>query len=206
MTTTFLCEGTALTHPPILYRCDQDAGAMLPLPQFRKRFASAYEHGKIYRQVDVEERSTKSHSAYFAFVTDCWQSLPDELAIQFPTADALRKHALIMTGFRRERKFVASSAREARKLAVFLTPGPHDDYAIVSVKDNVVVELKPLSQSYKGMPTKGQFHASQKAVREWLSDLLGLNDDMESAARSPHTRDAADGGGVSPEPCPAATR
>lgn len=129
--------------------------------------------GEHYRLNAVEERSLASHNQYFAAVHDRWLSLPDEMVMQFPTEEILRKHALIMTGYRRERKFVASSREEARKLAAWLK-ADQDGYAIISVHENVVVEWKALSQSLKGMPTKGQFQASKAAVLEWLDGLLGI--------------------------------
>ena len=131
--------------------------------------------GEIYRCDVIEERSIATHSHFFASLHDKWMSLPDHLAIQFPTPESLRKHALIMTGFRRERKFVASSEKEARKLAAFLRPqSSEDDYAIISLHGNVVVEWKAASQSRKAMPEKGQFQRSKVAVLEYVDDMLGI--------------------------------
>lgn len=158
---------------PVLFRWS--GTAMEPLTRFAPRCDEQYTVGEVYRLDAVEERSQASHSHFFAAVTDRWLSLPDALAIQFPTADALRKHALIMQGFRRERKFVASSEKEARKLATFLRPQTaDDDYAIISLHGNVVVEWKAISQSYKAMPRKGEFQRSKEAVLEYLDDMLGI--------------------------------
>ncbi len=158
---------------PILFRWTGET--MEPLPRFAKRCDEQYTVEEIYRLDAVEERSQASHGHYFASVHDRWLSLPDAIAIQFPTPDALRKHALIMQGFRRERKFVASSEKEARKLAAFLRPQTaDDDYAIISLHGNVVVEWKALSQSYKAMPEKGQFQRSKQAVLDYLDDMLGI--------------------------------
>lgn len=156
---------------PIVWQWNGET--MQPHPRFVSRANEQYVVGEHYRLSVVEERSLASHSQYFAAVHDHWLSLPDSMAMQFPTEETLRKHALIMTGFRRERKFVASSKEEARKLAAWLKDD-QDGYAIISVHENIVIEWKALSQSYKGMPTKGQFQASKKAVLEWLEDLLGI--------------------------------
>lgn len=158
---------------PIIYSWTGEA--MQPLGRFAKKADGRFVVGELYRLTDVEERSIASHNQYFASIHDRWLSLPDDLAVQFPTDELLRKHALILTGYRRERKFVASSKEEARKLAAFLRPqSVDDDYAIISVHENVVVEWKALSQSYKGMPTKGQFQASKQAVIDYLDKLLGI--------------------------------
>lgn len=158
---------------PLVFQWDGDA--MVPLRRFAKLADERFVIGEQYRLTAVEERSIASHNQFFASVHERWQSLPDEIAMQFPTEDSLRKHALIMTGFRRERKFVAASKEEARKLAAWLRPhNPDDDYTIISVAENIVVEWKALSQSYEAMPAKGQFQASKKAVLDWLDDLLGI--------------------------------
>lgn len=160
------------TSPIIIYTWNGEG--MVPLPRFHNVANAQLVVGEQYRMTAVEERSLVSHKHYFAAVHDMWMSLPDAIALQFPNDDTLRYHALIMTGFRRERKFVASSAVEARKLAAWLRPQDGDDYAIISVNENVVVEWKALSQSYKGMPEKGQFHRSKQAVLEWIGDLIGV--------------------------------
>ena len=156
--------------------------AMIPLPRFHNLVNAEFVVGERYRMTVVEERSTVSHGHYFARLHDQWLSLPDHIATQFPTEQVLRKHALIMTGFRKERKFSASSPLEARKLAAWLRPqGPDDDYTIISVNENVVVEWKAVSQSYRDMPETGRFQASKQAVLDWIDDLLGVKPEAASA-------------------------
>lgn len=144
-------------------------------PYYAKRVSEQFEEGKKYTLVELQERSSASHAQFFASVHETWVNLLDEKAVQFPTADILRKHALIMTGFRRERRFIASSSAEARKIAAFLRPQSlSDDYAIISVHGNAVVEWKAKSQSYRAMP-KGEFKKSKQAVLDWLADLIGVS-------------------------------
>lgn len=59
-----------------------------------------YIVGQVYFLEHREERSSASHAHYFACVADAWMNLPDALAERFPTPEALRKYALIMTGYR----------------------------------------------------------------------------------------------------------
>lgn len=161
---------------PIMVWTWTDDGAMCPLSRFRSMADRELVIGEHYRLQVVEERSEASHSHYFARLHDLWMSLPDDAATQFPTSEMLRKHALIMTGFRRERKFAAASKEEARKLAAFLRPQDlDDDYAIISINENVVLEWRALSQSRKGMPVKGQFYESKTKVLEWIEDLIGVD-------------------------------
>lgn len=171
-----------MTSAPILYTWTDD-GTMRPLPRFAARCDAEFVVGEQYRLDAVEERSQRSHSHFFATLRDIWLSLPDAVAVQFPTVETLRRHALIMTGWRRERKFAASSAAEARKLAAFLRPDTLDDdhYAIISVNGPVVVEWRALSQSRRAMPRKGDFQKSKDDVLAWASDLLAPARKREAA-------------------------
>jgi hypothetical protein len=172
-----------MANAPVMVKWDGEVEAFIPLPYFLKRCNATYVDGERYRMEIAEERSEASHGHFFARLQEQWASLPDHMLAQFPTYEILRKHALCMTGFRRERKYVAASHAEARKLAAWLRPTDmEDDFAIISVHENTVVEWKPLSQSKKGMPTKGQFQASKRAVLDWVDDLLGVHAAKAEAA------------------------
>lgn len=127
--------------------------------------------GEEYRLGVIEERSLNSHNHLFACVADAWLNLPDDKALDFPTPDALRKHALIMTGHREERKLVCSSPEEARKVAAFIRPG--DDYAIISVSGPIVIEWRAKSMSKRAMggPT---FQKAKTDVLDFLSSMIGV--------------------------------
>ena len=133
-----------------------------------------------YRLAPYEERSTVSHSHYFACLNDAWANLPDEVAWQYPTAEKLRKTALIRTGYTDERSTVCASNAEALRIAAFIRP--MDDYAIVTVKEAVVTIYTAKSQSYRAMG-KQEFQKSKDAVIEWISNLIGVaTDDLERNA------------------------
>ncbi|MEP0323257.1 hypothetical protein [Bauldia litoralis] len=173
-----------MTTSPILFQYEGD-GAFTAMLRFRPRCDAEFVVHEVYRLDRIDERSEASHGHYFATLNDKWMSLPDKMAVSFPTVEALRKHALIMCGFRRERKFAMSSKIEARKLAAQLKPQfPEDDYTIISVHDTVVVEWKAISQSRQAMPEKGQFQRSKQAVLDWIDDLLGI---PESGGPAPAT-------------------
>lgn len=161
-----------MTAPPI--PAVWDGEVFRPIRHMQRICDRHFVVGEEYRLVEHVERSHANHNHFFARLHDLWQSLPDKLAVQFPTQETLRKHALIMTGHRRERKFVASSVAEARKLAAFLAPQPGDEgYAIISLSENVVIEWKPASQARNAMPSK-VFTESKQAVLAWIEDLIGV--------------------------------
>jgi hypothetical protein len=144
-------------------------------PHFAKVCDHAFTKGQRVLLIEQSERTPQSHAHFFASIHDTWANLPDHLAVEFPTPEILRKHALIMSGFRRERKFAASSAAEARKIAAFLRPQERsDDYAIISVHGSLIVEWKAMSQSYSAMP-KGVFQKSKTAVIEYLADMIKVD-------------------------------
>jgi len=60
---------------------------------------------------------------------------------------------------------------EARRLAAFIKP--MDDYALVSVKDNVVVVFTAKGQSLRAMD-RAEFQQSKDAVLQILGDMLSV--------------------------------
>lgn len=98
-------------------------------------------------------------------------NLPEELAMRFPTEEALRKYALIKAGFADERSIVCADHIEAERVAAFVRPA--DTYAVVTVAGNVVRMFTAKSQSYRSMD-KATFAASKRAVLDVLAALIGV--------------------------------
>lgn len=124
--------------------------------------------------------STASRGHYFAQLKEIWTNLSDEDAAQFPTVDHLRKHALIATGYRDERKIVCASVLEARKVAAFIRP--LDEYALVVARGEVVVVATAKSQSASAMG-KHAFQKSKTDVLEWGWARIGVTP-QEGAANT----------------------
>lgn len=153
--------------PPLRFRWDGES--LVPMhPKVCDHYLTV---GEQYCFVEYHERSDASHRRFFAGVRDVWASLPDKWALEFPTPDALRKRALVETGYFTERRFIASSAAEARKLAAWL---PKGDGVVISVAGSAVVERTALSQSYRSMG-KVMFQKSVADVDAWLADLIGVS-------------------------------
>lgn len=163
---------------PVPLTFQWDGEAMRPLNS--RAAGRQYVAGALYNLDHREDRSTKSHEHYFASVNEAFKNLRGEAATRFLSAEHLRKYALIMTGFRDERSFVAASKAEALRLAAFLRP--LDEFAVVSIADNVVIMLTAKSQSYRAMG-KEEFQRSKDAVLDWLAALIGTSaDELRSAA------------------------
>ena len=130
-----------------------------------------YVVGERYRLAVEEDRSAASHNHYFASVHEAWGNLKEDAAAQFPTADHLRKYALVKAGYRDERSIVASSKAEALRLAAFIKP--MDEFAIVTVSEAVVVVHTAKSQSIRAMG-KTEFQRSKDAVLDIIAAMIGV--------------------------------
>ena len=131
-----------------------------------------YVVGEHYRLEHVEERSAASHSHFFAALHEAWQNLPEDLAERFMTPEALRKYALIRTGWRDERSYVAANKTAARELAVFVKP--LDPFAVVSVHEAAVIVWTAKSQSMKAMG-RADFQKSKDDVLGFCAELIGVS-------------------------------
>lgn len=127
--------------------------------------------GQVYRITTVEERSAQSHKHYFSVINEAWMNLPPHLAEQFPNSEALRKFALIKSGFADERSIVCASKAEAQRVAAFIRP--MDTYALVIVSEAVVKVFTAQSQSVRAMGRK-VFAESKEKVFGVLAALLDV--------------------------------
>ena len=161
---------------PLMFVWDAERSVMVPV---RRSIADkTYVDGESYRLGVIEERSANSHSHYFAALNEAFMNLPDDLAERFPTVEHLRKYALIQTGFRDERSIACASKAEALRVAAFIKP--MDGYALVAVKDALVLVYTAKSQSYRAMG-KEDFGKSKTAVLERVSDMIGVKPDELSS-------------------------
>lgn len=164
-------------NAPLPFRWDGDA--FHPAAQ---RFAVAADRlfvvGEIYPLVVQEARSQASHSHYFAALHDAWQNLPEAMAERFPTPEHLRKHCLIKAGYANQREFACSSRAEALRLAAFLRPV--NEFAIVTVREAVVIEWTAQSQSLRAMG-KAAFQDSKQKVLDIVASYIGITADTLSS-------------------------
>jgi len=135
--------------------------------------------GEVYKMVEHNDRSENSHNHYFAAVKNGFDNLPDDLRGDYPTAEHLRKKALIKCGYRNERDIVLSSKADAERVAAFMRPA--DDYSIVFNVECVVREWTAKSQKKSAMDAR-EFQKSKQDVLDFIAQLLGVQ--PEDLARS----------------------
>ncbi len=129
--------------------------------------------GQIYDLTLIEQRSAKQHARYFALVNEYFHTLPESRAADFPSAEHLRKHALIRTGYCQERKIVCADDRQALEMA--LLAKDLDSYCIAAPVGRVCTVWTAETQNMRAMD-KARFKASSDAVLTWIeTELLGLH-------------------------------
>lgn len=143
---------------------------MVPLPRFAKECDKEFVVGEIYHLETVQERSPASHAAYFAYVTEAWRNLPEDLALRFPTANKLRKWCLIKCGYANEQSIVCQTITDAMRFAMFLERVNED--SVIVKKGNVIKIYTAKSQSMRSMK-KAEFQQSGDAVRILLAEMIG---------------------------------
>lgn len=158
-----------------------DGEHMVIRPGFQRQADAQYVVGEDYRLAPIEERSEASHRQEFAWLREAWASLPEGMADDFPSAEHLRKRALIATGFCTTTDYVCGSSAEAIRWASNLRKEA-DEYALVIVAKTVVRVCKAKSQSRRAMD-KAEFQASKTAIMEWIATLLDVQpEDLARAA------------------------
>lgn len=160
-----------MSNMPIQFQWDGEA--MVPASRFWSSQADEqFTVGQRYRMAEENERSPASHAHEFAWLSEAWNSLPDELLAQYPNSEMLRKHGLIAKGFCTMVQHVCATKAEAERLAGILKP--YDAYAVVVARGTVVTVYTAVSQSRRAMGA-AQFQQSKSALMEFVGDLLGVD-------------------------------
>lgn len=154
-----------------------------PLNRFHNVLNAAFGQGEIVTLEQVHERSKASHDHEFAWLDDVHATLPDSIAANYPSAEHLRKSALIATGWCHVRDYPCSSRAEAQRWAANLR-AEADTYAVVIVRDDVVRVCTAKSQARNKMKA-ADFQASKVAIIDYIASLLGV---------APRTANPGEGG------------
>ena len=153
--------------PPLAFQWDGDS--MVPLNA--KRADAFYTVGERYIMAPVSQRSDATHKHEFAWLREAWMSLPDDLAERFPTAEHLRKWALIRAGYSDSHTITCASKAEAIRIAAFIRP--IDEFAVVTTNGPTVTRYTAKSQSRRAMGAK-EFQDSKTKIMEVIARLIGV--------------------------------
>lgn len=153
-------------------------GGLVPTARFAEAFDERYVDGAVYWLTDEPERTEKSHDHQFAFIATAWKNLPEHLTAEYPSSEALRKRALIATGWCTVQDYVCGSKAEAGRWAANLRR-ELDEYALVVVSESVVRVYRARSQSRKAMGGV-DFARSKTDILHWIADLIGVTPEQLS--------------------------
>lgn len=162
-----------MSAPPIPFAYQGDGLFKAAGPRAHAACVEHYGQGEIVMLAPIEERSEVSHRHEFAWLKEAWASLPEGIASLYPSAEHLRKRALIATGWCHVRDYPTANRKEAVRLAAALT-SEVDEYAVVLVEDLVVRVCRAKSQSRSKMKA-ADFQASKTAVLEHVAGLLEVD-------------------------------
>lgn len=148
-----------------------DGTGFVPLPRHTKRCDETFVVGQRYIVEAELPRNMAMHRAYFAQIKDLWSSLREDVAEQYPSPEALRKFALIRTGYCHETMRVFQTHRDAVMAASFVAA--LDDFAVVEVSENVLRCWRAKSQSVKDMGSD-EFKRSKEDVLRFVAGIVGV--------------------------------
>ncbi len=148
-----------------------DGDAMVPTERFKRVAQRQYVVGHTYRMGVQERQSSKSRAHYFASIHEAFMNLPEEIAAQYPTAEHLRKRALIKAGYRHERVIACESKAQAERIVAIAKT--MDEFAVVMPSGSSVVIFTPKSQSPRSMD-HAEFQKSKDDVLHLISELIGV--------------------------------
>lgn len=159
-----------MSHPilPMWFQWSDDE---VLVPRSKVVAAQHFVIGQYYRMGEVEERSETSHRHEFAFLREAWKNLPENLAPLYPSPEHLRKRALIDAGWYDEQ--IIDAGNNAVAIRIAAVARGYDEFALISVTENLVIIRTAKSQSRRKM-NKQDWQKSKTAVLEIVSAMIGV--------------------------------
>lgn len=121
---------------------------------------------------DGKEHSDPLRRMFFASIRDIWQTLPDEIAPQYPSSESLRKAALCRAGWCDSVVMTCGDEKTAMKVAALVK---HlDRYAIVDLSGTVVTTFTAKSISKRACKKDDLSRVVEGALM-WAHGLVGAD-------------------------------
>lgn len=160
------------SHPPLDFIWDNEAQVLRPYsPYWARRAAAIFGHGESLQILAQQARSIATHNHYFAVVQEAWANLPPLMADRFPSAEHLRKYALIQTGYCNSQSMPCLNKAQAEKMAAFIRP--IDEFSVVHIRGSIVEVFTAKSQSMNAMD-KNTFRESKEKVLDYIAAMIGV--------------------------------
>lgn len=148
---------------------------MRPLAYHTDLCARTFEAGKRYRLVEFSERSRETHDHFFATVVGYWQNWPEKYERDLPSADHLRKHALIRTGHYIQ-SVMAHDSLDAATAYVrdFIRYIDYAEGSIVSTANGTCTVMRIAKSQRKKIMDAAEFQKSKNDVLEFCQSVTGI--------------------------------
>ena len=153
--------------------CTWTGKGFLPTPRFQTAAAENFAERAVYWLNVEAQRTDKTHKHEFAWIKEAWRQLPDELAESYPTAEHLRKRALIQGGYFDEQAIDAGSNAAALRVAQGIRAFPGETFSMVFVRGPFCIVRRAQSQSHRAMGAQA-FNESKRKILEIISEMIGV--------------------------------
>jgi hypothetical protein len=151
--------------------------AMVPTERFTTLAKNQFVEGAFYVLQPHDEVSHRERGFYHASVKAAWDNLDADAVARYPTADDLRKWALIKSGWRVENFTVCGTAKDALKLSAFVKDHLQRQ-SVVAVSGNVVstyvARTQKVGNPELGYMTTEEWKQSNQDVLDILSQDIGV--------------------------------
>ncbi|WP_316205777.1 hypothetical protein [Bradyrhizobium sp. SZCCHNS1012] len=169
--------------PQVIYEWTGEV--MRPLAYHKELAAREFEPGKRYKLIEFNERSEVTHDHFFATVTAYWQHWPENYERELPSADHLRKHALIRTGHYIQTVMAHPSVQAATfYVSQFKQYVDYAEGSIVAGANGVATVMRIAKTQKKNVMEAEEFQKSKQDVLEFCASVTGVApEDMKREAK-----------------------
>lgn len=142
-------------------------------PYWQSKADEQFVVGVTYQISAIAGRSEQSHNHTFAVIVEAWHSLPDELLSTYPTAEFLRKRALVDIGHRNETLYACKSNAAALRLAAILRG--MNQFAVIDVRDDTVRIWEARSMARNAVPDNKSWQDLKTRLLTRVGDIVGVS-------------------------------
>ncbi len=155
-----------------------DGNVLRPVERYRALAERQFRAGQTYVLEPHDPISHRERRFYHASIKDAWDNLSPEMQKHFPTADRLRKWALVQANWRIQNFITCESEASAARHAAFLIKADDHGEMFVDHRGDVVRVFKARTQKVgdpdDGYMTPEEWKRSKDDVLTILSGTLGV--------------------------------
>jgi hypothetical protein len=152
--------------------CRWDGGVFRPLRQFAKQAQEQYVDGENYWVETNDDRSMESHRHYFACLKTAFDNIPERYGKRWRDHEALRRWALIHSGWCITKTMLCKSDDEAHRRAADEMRYNRDAEIVI---DHWTVTVRAAVSQARTAMGKRKFEQSKQDVFAVVSKIIGTD-------------------------------